>query len=353
MFNCSKEITGYHDDRVTLPQSERSEMRDRRNSNRDRVKNGLKKNGDPAAEEFVSQGSYAMKTMVQHKDNDYDIDDGVYFAKEDLKGSQGADKTAFDARQMVRDAVDDGGFKTPPAVRKNCVRVFYEKGYHVDLPVYRRVAEMDLWGNTKEYFELASSDWTRSDARDVTSWFDQENRSQSPDETNGRQLRRVTRLIKKLSQSRDSWKGKIGSGFMISKLVTEKYAKDQNREDSSLYDTMKAIRDRLENDLVVEHPVTPDSTITSGDADPKAKFLKEKLTDALTDLDILFESDCTREKAMQAWDKVFNTTYFSDKFGKSNDDQKANAAGGGLVLGGGGSGSPSSAVKKDGGGRYA
>ena len=254
---------------------------------------------------------------------------------------------------MVRDAVDDGGFKTPPAVRKNCVRVFYEKGYHVDLPVYRRVEESDFLGNTREYFELASSDWRRSDARNVTSWFDQENRSQSPDETNGRQLRRVTRLIKKFAQSRDSWRGKIGSGFMITKLVTEKYVKDQGREDSSLYDTMKAIRNRLENDLVVKHPVTPDSTITSGDADPKAKFLKEKLTDALTGLDILFESDCTQEKAMKAWDKVFNTTYFSDKFGES-DDQKANAAGGGwLVSGGSSSDSPSRAVKKDGGGRYA
>lgn len=352
MFICSKEITGYHDDRVTLPQSERNEMRDRRNSNRDRVTNGLRDNNDPAAEEFVSQGSYAMKTMVQHKDNDYDIDDGVYFAKEDLKGSQGADKTAFDARQMVRDAVDDGGFTTPPAVRKNCVRVYYQKGYHVDLPVYRRVEEEDAFGNVIEYFELASSDWTRSDARDVTSWFNEENRSQSPDETNGRQLRRVTRLIKKFSQSHDSWKSKIGSGFMITKLVTEKYAKNQNREDSSLYDTMKGIRNRLESNLVVDHPVTPNSTITSGDGDPKAKFLKEKLTEALTELDVLFESDCTREKAMKAWDKVFNTTYFSDKFGKS-DDQKANAAGGGLVSGGGGSGSPSSPVKKDGGGRYA
>jgi hypothetical protein len=37
---------------------------------------------------------------------------------------------------MVRDAVDDDKFKKPPEVRPNCVRVFYEAGYHVDLPVY-------------------------------------------------------------------------------------------------------------------------------------------------------------------------------------------------------------------------
>lgn len=353
MFNSSKEVLSYHDNKVRLPETERGEMRDRRNSNRERVKKGLKDNENPTAEEFVSQGSYAMKTMVQHPSNDYDIDDGVYFAKEDLKGSQGAYKAALDARQMVRDAVDDGGFKTPPAVRKNCVRVYYERGYHVDLPVYRRVEEEDALGSKTEYFELASSDWKRSDARDVTAWFDNENVNQSPDDTNGRQLRRITRDIKKFSRSRDSWKDKIASGFMITKLVTEVYSANLNREDSSLYDTFKAVRDRLENDLVVKHPVTPDSTITSGDEDPKAKFLKEKLTEALADLDVLFASDCTKDKAMKAWDNVFNTTYFTEKFGGS-EDTKANAAGGGgLVSGGGGSGFPSRAVKKDGGGRYA
>lgn len=353
MFNCSKEIVSYHDDRVTLPQSERTEMRDRRNSNRNRVKNGLKDKEDPAAEEFVSQGSYEMKTMVQHRAKDYDIDDGVYFAKEDLKNCSGNDRSALEARQMVRDSVDDGGFKNQPETRKNCVRVYYEKGYHVDLPVYRRVEEKDAFGNTKEFFELASSDWVRSDARDVTDWFTTENRNQSPDDTNGRQLRRITRFIKKFSQSRDSWKGRIASGFMITKLVTERYAKNADREDTALYDTMKAIRDRLNADLVVKHPVTPDSTITSGNDDPKAKFLRDKLSEALTELDVLFESDCTRAKAMKAWDNVFGTTYFSEKFG-GGDDKKANAAGrGGLVTGGGSSGSPSSAVKKDGGGRYA
>ena len=77
-----------------------------------------------------------MKTMVRDPDHDYDIDDGVYFRKEDLVGDRGAEMTSLQARQMVRDAVDDGKFKRSPEVRANCVRVFYEKGYHVDLPVF-------------------------------------------------------------------------------------------------------------------------------------------------------------------------------------------------------------------------
>ena len=63
--------------------------------------------------------------------------------EEDLVGERGAEMTSLQARQMVRDAVDDGKFKQAPEVRSNCVRVLYEAGYHVDLPVYRRVVTID------------------------------------------------------------------------------------------------------------------------------------------------------------------------------------------------------------------
>ena len=59
---------------------------------------------------FQSQGSYAHHTMVQHPEKDYDIDDGVYFWKDDLKGPRGGDKSASDAKEMVRKAVHDERF---------------------------------------------------------------------------------------------------------------------------------------------------------------------------------------------------------------------------------------------------
>jgi hypothetical protein len=248
-------------------------MRDRRNANRERLKNGLKDKGKPTPLEFASQGSYAMKTMVQDPASDYDIDDGVYFDKSALVGDRGAELSALQARQMVRDALDDGSFRTPPEVRTNCVRVYYAAGYHVDLPVYRRVSSTDPWGNLTFHHELASSQWKRSDARHVTSWFDAENTAQSPDTSNGRQLRRVAREIKKYARSRDSWKGQILSGFGITKLVTECFRSNQLREDTALYDTMKVIRDRLTWNLVVKHPVTPNETITTGVDDARARFL--------------------------------------------------------------------------------
>src|SRR5712692_6722142 len=100
MYDCGKEVLGYHDDKVTLPQKERDEMRQRRDTNRTRVKTGLADNNDPKPSEFASQGSYAMKTMTQHSEKDYDIDDGIYFNKDDLKKNDGTDMSALEARQM-------------------------------------------------------------------------------------------------------------------------------------------------------------------------------------------------------------------------------------------------------------
>jgi hypothetical protein len=360
MHNCSSDVFGYHDDKVTLPQTERDEMRERRNSNRDRLKEGLKKAGKPAPLESRSQGSYAMRTMTRHPAKDYDIDDGVYFAKEYLVGPRGAEMSALDARQMVRDALDDGSFKKPPEARKNCVRVYYDAGYHVDVPVYRRVVTRSLLGTEVVHYELASSDWKRSDARDVTVWFDGENTHQSPDESNGRQLRRMTRDIKMFARSRSSWSGQILSGFGITKLVTECYRKNPGREDTALYDTMKAIRDRLNWDLVVKHPVTPNESITSGSDDAKARFLRDKLTNALTWFAPLFEANCTREKALKCWDKVYDTPYFSERLAKEQKAETKFAAFGapkiltsGLLRDGGVAAAAQEAVRKEGGGRYA
>lgn len=308
MFDCSKDVRAYHDQEVTLPKSEQDAMRDRRNANRTRLRNGLTEADKPAPLEFVKQGSYAMKTMTRDANNDYDIDDGVYFRKEDLVGDRGAEMTSLQARQMVRDAVDDGKFKTPPEVRSNCVRVFYKKGYHVDLPVYRRVVTSTAFGEEIHYELAASSGWKRSDARDVSDWYEDE-RAKSAD---GVQLRRINRDLKKYARSRESWRDSILSGFGISVLTTERF-RYNDREDQALYDTMVAIRDRLNYDLQVAHPVTPGDFITSGPDDARARCFRDKLTGAIDTLQPLFEANCTRERALKCWDKVFATTFFSER----------------------------------------
>lgn len=351
MIDCSQDMLSFHNDEVTLPQAERTKMRDRRNANRDRIKNGLEEQKKPKPLEFCTQGSYEMKTMVQHPDNDYDIDDGVYFDKASLVGARGAEMSSLDVRQMVRDAVDDGSFKTKPEVLPNCVRVQYDAGYRVDIPAYRKVIKKSIFGD-ETFYELASSEWKRSDARDVTAWFDKNNEEKSPDENNGRQMRRMCRLLKTFSQSRPSWRDCIASGFMITKLVTECYRVDGKREDLALHNTMRSIRDRLNLSLTVKHPVTPNENISKGDDDPKAKAFRDRLSDALRWLEATEKESCTRSEALACWDKVFNTTYFGGREKKASDGGSGgNALTAGLVKSF--EETAKSAVRKSGGGTYA
>ena len=354
MKDCHADMLAFHEERVTLNRDERKEMQERRDSNRNRLKKGLERDEEPQPRMLKSQGSYAMWTMVQHKNKDYDIDDGIYFTMDALKGPNGGDRTPSAAKEMVRKAVHDNSFKTPPDVRTNCVRIYYNAGYHVDLPVYRVVEEEDSSGATERY-ELASSEWKSSDPSAVTDWFSTANQSQSPNTDNGGQLRRITRLFKTFARSRASWNGRIATGFMVTKLVVDHYRANEAREDISLYDSMCSIRDRLNQNLEVDHPVVSGEKLTKGPDDAHTRFLREKLSDAIATLDVVFEQECTIADARKAWDKVFNTDFFHDRAtdGGGGDGNGGKGTSAAILIKGGEDCAVKDSVDKRGGGTYA
>ena len=316
MFDCSDDIRAFHLQKVTLPQKEQKRMKDWRNANRNRLTNGLKHNEKPVPYEFVSQGSYAMKTMLRDKNKHYDIDDGAYFDFDDLLGDRGGAMSALDVRKMVRDALDDGSFNEVPEVKTNCVRVLYQAGYHVDIPVYRRME--DAFG--MEYFELASgSVWTSSDARDVSDWYES-TRNMTSD---ANQFRHLNRLLKHFAKSRDSWRDRVLSGFGITALLAMHHELFHRREDKALYWTMKQMKYWLDVSTVIYHPVTSNSTITTGNPDSKASFFRDKVGEALDWLDPLFDTECNREKALRCCDKVFHTSFFSQRYESEKQEESA------------------------------
>ena len=357
MKNCHDDVIAYHDEDVTLPHKDRTEMRDRRDINRRRLKSGLNSDDEPTPIDCRSQGSYAMRTMVQQPDKDYDIDDGAYFEKEKFKGPQGGNKSANDAREMVRKALHGDSFKRPPEKLKNCVRVYYDEGYHVDIPVYRQITKVNDCGEEERSYELASTDWKRSGPLAVTDWFLEANKEQSPDSDNGGQLRRMVRILKAFARSRSSWRERIAIGFMITKLVVEKYVGNSAYEDQALYYTMVAIRNRLDRDLQIEHPTVEGEMLTKGPDDGRTKFLLEKLNWAIDELGVLFEPGCTREESLKASDKVFNTTFFIERLEDDETETQGNKTAGAVaaavLIKGSEKAAAEKPVSKRGGGRYA
>ena len=322
MFDCHKHLKAFHDDCVTLSDDMKQKMRARRDANQKRLARGLENAEGPKALRHVKQGSYAMHTMVQSEFDASDIDDGVIFAKADLVGPKGAEYSPLDAKTMVKNALDDGSFKTPPEIHTNCVRVFYNDGFRLDIPVYREVE-----GFFGTYYELASSNWKKSDPEGVTTWFNGRVIEKSPDTNNGRQMRRIVRLLKAWCKSRKSWN--MPSGFILSKLTDEVYVKDMtllDRDDKALLQVMEAILKRLKGvffpNLVVEHPVLFGENITKTSNDPDMVELRDRLEGAVKTLSVLRQSDCTELDSLKALREIFNTDYFDDQIAELEDESK-------------------------------
>jgi hypothetical protein len=321
-IDCHSEMTGFHRDNVTLSNKQQSEMRTRRDAGRTRLENGLNEAKKPQPKEVRSQGSYQMRTMVQDDDNDYDIDDGAYFTSEDLTDDAGVALTPLAARQRVCDAlVWDGRLKQEATVKRNCVRQVYAAGYHIDIPVYRIVTTKKENDESVEHYELASGDeWTRSDARAVTRWFNGLVGELNAGESDGSQMRRITKLTKKFAR-RAGWKDKTTSGICITKLVVDHFQHCADRDDKALRETWKAIDKRLQTSTEIAHPVLDTKLASAGDA--AVKFFRDCLSSALKTLELLDKSDCTRKQAREAWDKVFDTDFFTEQ-----PDSSGNESGG-------------------------
>ena len=111
--------------------------------------------------------------------------------------------------------------------------------------------------------------------------------------------------------------------------------------------------DRLELNLEIKHPVTPNETITKGPDDAPAKMLRDKIKEGLETLKILDDPSCTRTQALAAWDKFYATDYFTKRDAtKARVTEAAAALTTPAILTSRTEAAPPP-VRKDGGGRYA
>jgi hypothetical protein len=325
-YDANAHLLAFYKDRVRVGQDLLDTALQRRNANRDRLKAGLEKDGDPKPTEFVSQGSYAMETMIQSESEASDIDDGAVFSKESLKGDRAGDKAPADAKEMVRKAVSlNAGFKTAPEIRRNCVRVFYNDGFHVDIPVYRTWEE-----NGVTHKQLASTDWVDSAPEDITEWF-RGIVGKSPDTADGRQLRRVVRLLKFWSKSRLTWT--MPSGFVLTVLVDESYptAGWENRDDMALLQVMRSIHNQRQFSQSVYRPVAPRDEITNDRTRTHVSNMVTQLTPAINELSKLERADCDELMALKALKTVFFTDFWDDRI---TELEKGDGGGGGNGKGG-------------------
>src|SRR5216683_721566 len=104
MFDLHKELKKFFEDLVRLGSSRRNSLAKVRDANLDRLRSGLDALGErddvvyAYFEEARDQGGYAMRTLNQHPENAYDIDNALIFRAADLPQDPSA------ARQRICDA---------------------------------------------------------------------------------------------------------------------------------------------------------------------------------------------------------------------------------------------------------
>lgn len=307
MYDCSKEFNKFYRTKVVLPAKEQNELREKRKLNIKRLKAGLlefneeKRKDYKIAEERI-QGSMAMHTITQNDKNDYDIDVGVVFESENLD-----ELGPLATRNMVANALErkTRQFAEEPDVKTSCVRLKYTSvGYHVDFAIFERYKEYS-WEDEYAY-EHAGAQWSVRHIKALEEWFNEEIKNKSDD------LRKVIRLSKMFCKSRESWK-KMPSGLVQTIVCDESLDMNYSRLDELFYYTMKAIVTSLNCRLEVVAPVDNGRALVTHEVDYKRmENWKNRLEDSLTELDVLFDSDCTYNDAVNAWSTFFNHSYWNE-----------------------------------------
>lgn len=324
MKDVGAKLKRFYEDHVRLGRDRRNALAKHRDDNTDRLKSGLdalgEKNGCVYAypKEVQDQGSYAMVTMNQHRDNDYDIDVALIFDAEDLP------EDARDARVRICSAFNEKprNFRQPAKARDNAVTVWYADGYHLDFAIYRR--RSDWWGDVIEH--AGADGWRKRNPKEVSDWFHEAVDSHSPSlfaTVEKKQLRRIVRLLKWFCKSRISWD--MPGGMMISTLAVECYVADSARDDIALYNTMAQLTKRLAGGCHVKSPVA-DEWLTEKDKNyQRVCNFKAQLDKAVEKLAVLFEDGCTDQQAFLAWNFLFNHDFWTEAAGGA---AKASSTGG-------------------------
>lgn len=326
MYDYSKELEAFWDEKVRLSAVFKDKLRQHRKANRDRLIARLPDliaNVSISASSFKPQGSMAMRTIVQTRfaEEEYDIDDGLVLLRSELKDEYSNELSAMETKERVREALEDERFKRQPEIFTNCVRVFYaeedEEKHHVDFPVYRKFKNDD----DEDERELASNHlWITSDPTQVNRWFEEEiNKRNKKKDGKGTQLRKLIQLLKRFSRSRQDWD--LPNGMKLAMLASECQPSYSTRIDSAFRNLLDNLDARLQESKVIlnlAHPHKP--PITRSEADLNVCMLLEKTQEAQEKLEVLDEADCTKSDAREAWDWVFQSDGFFEEIDEDDDD---------------------------------
>jgi hypothetical protein len=284
MANCNKLFLDY-DKKLEISSEKKNRLKNSKETLRKRIRKYFKDNHPEYKPTFYIQGSYKMKTTILTKDDECDLDDGVYFKRD-------VGVTGTTLQSWIWDAVD-GATSTSPEHRKKCVRVIYKADYHIDYPVYYFPEDED-----NPCLAVKNQDLEESDPKEVVDWYKKQK------DKNG-QLHRIVKYLKGWG---DHKRNKMPSGLAMTILASENGKYDE-RDDIALKNTLIAIQDSLEDNFECSVPATPNDDLFENYDDARKRNFLDNLDDFVNDAKEAVDNESNQLKASRLWRK-----HLGDKF---------------------------------------
>ena len=285
MANCHDLFIQFNDN-LNILESKLSDLLESRRALRKTIKNYFSKEHKEYKPLFTTQGSYVLGTIIRTKEDSCDLDDGVYFDKKPEGSSAILQGWIHDA---VKDQTD-GGSKQ----KNKCVRVFYKANYHIDIPVYYKIEEL-------QNPELATryNGYKKSDPKEFIDWF-----KNSPNKCD-----QLDRTIKYLKAWCDKEPKRMLTGLAITVLAEELFVSN-DQDDLALSNLLHALHDRLLNRWTCIMPTAPaDDLLEKYDQVFKDNFLESLRVFKIDAKSAIDETD--KSRACKKWKKHLGK-YFDD-----------------------------------------
>jgi hypothetical protein len=264
MANCNNLFKHYNES-IRLSDSKRQILLNVRDSLRHKMRERHAIVSVNEQLEFHTQGSFVMDTIITPKDEDFDLDDGVYFLGS-LRKEIRPSPEKFHG--WVLNAIGHDENYGTVEDKDTCVRVTYKKEkFHIDLPIY--------YADNIDHPDLAHKldGWILSNPIEFIDWF--ENKAESGFQKaflleskmfsdyekwtndirkNDAQLRRIVRYLKGWG---DNLRGDMPPGIILTILAAENYSINE-RDDVCLKETLVNIKQYLQNNgFKCPRPTTP------------------------------------------------------------------------------------------------
>lgn len=278
MANCHDLFLEYNGN-LNVTKGKKDNLKKSKDALRKKIRTYFAENHSDYVPHFFIQGSYKMGTMIRTKDDECDLDDGVYFLlKPNVNGTT--------LQKWVYNAVE-GHTTGGQQHRTKCIRVVYSKDYHIDLPVYYRIEDEEH--ENHPFLAVKDEDWQESDPKEFLQWY------------NDNKTELIVRIARYLKGWGDYKRNNMPSGLAMA-VLAEKNIQSDKRDDITLRDTLKAIKKSLNKKWVCEMPTTPkDDLFDKYDNTFKDNFFKA-LDAFIEDADSAILEDCPK-KASRLWKK--------------------------------------------------